>query len=189
MATFRALALIATHPSAQERVRNGILEAGLSGELPFARACIMESLRLWPTTPTIFRETTQDVPCGGGVLPKNTHLMIYTPYFHRHESLPCAHKFAPELWLKRDSNDAWPLIPFSGGPGTCPAHHLVSLLGSAMIGVLLERGGIELKPPAILQADRPLPGTLSHYELTLRLRAGLAQHSKQEKQRDCDGGR
>jgi cytochrome P450 len=172
MATFRALALIAAHPSTQNRAREEILKTGVTdgGELPLVRACIMESVRLWPTTPAIFRETKQDVPCEGGALPKNTHLLIYTPYFHRHESLPYAHNFAPELWLKRDPGDAWPMIPFSEGPGICPAHQLVPLLGSTMIAVLLERGWIELKPPASLRSDRPLPSTFSHYEQTLRLR-------------------
>jgi hypothetical protein len=75
------------------------------------------------------------------------------------------HKFAPELWLNRN-----------GRPGICPAHHLVRFLGSAMIAVLLQRRWIKLKSPAGLRSDRPLPDTLSHYELTLRFsdRAGGA---------------
>jgi hypothetical protein len=45
-----------------------------------------------------------------------------------------------------------------------------------MIAVLLQRRCIELKTPVSLRSDRPLPGTLSHYELTLRFsdRAGCA---------------
>jgi hypothetical protein len=53
MATFRALALLATHPQAAERgraeARAATAESGWHH--PFLRATVLEALRLWPTTP------------------------------------------------------------------------------------------------------------------------------------------
>lgn len=171
MATFRALALLAAHPEAMRRAREEAPAIGAS-DWPFGRACIRESLRLWPTTPVILRETTQDVPWRGGVMPKNTHVLIFAPFFHRDdENLPEANRFAPELWLDPAARRDWPLVPFSGGPGTCPAHHLVPMLGSMMIAAILARRTVRLHQPERLLPSRPLPGTLDNFSLSFDLMA------------------
>jgi len=172
MAVFRALALIAAHPDAERRAGEEVSAAGTTGhrQMPFVRACILESLRLWPTTPAILRETTEDVQWPGGVMRKHTHVLIYTPYFHRDdENLPEAHHFAPDLWLGAAPGGHWPLIPFSEGPGTCPARNLVPTLGSMMIAAILGRRRIELKDRDRLHSGRPLPGTLDNYTLRFNL--------------------
>lgn len=56
MVTFRTLALLAAHPAEQERAREEI-EGPEPAQLSFLRACVLESVRLWPTTPMILRET------------------------------------------------------------------------------------------------------------------------------------
>jgi hypothetical protein len=172
MATFRTLALLATHPRECTKVRKEIQAAGVSGRknLPFLRACIFDCLRLWPTTPVILRETTREVEWDGGIMPANTHVLIYAPYFHRDdESLEYAHRFAPELWLEEEPGRSWPLIPFSGGPGICPARHLVPMMGSAIIAALLSSREIELRHPN-LDPNKPLPGTLDNYRMSFTLR-------------------
>ncbi|MFC1457963.1 cytochrome P450 [Microvirga arabica] len=172
MATFRALALIASQSDAGRRASEEVSAAGETGhrQMPFVRACILESLRLWPTTPAILRETTEDVQWPGGIMRKHTHVLIYAPYFHRdHENLPEAHQFAPDLWLTPAPGGRWPLIPFSEGPGICPAHNLVPTLGSMMIAAILGRRRIELKDGDRLQSDRPLPGALDNYTLRFSL--------------------
>ncbi|HEY8567386.1 MAG TPA: cytochrome P450 [Beijerinckiaceae bacterium] len=177
IATYRALALIAAHSAAQGRVRDESVAARATArrDLPFTRACLLESIRLWPTTPAILRETMQDLAWPGGRIEKNTQLLIFVPFFHRDEErLAEAHRFAPELWLGPATPRRWPLIPFSEGPGTCPAHHLVPLVGSAMIASLLHDHAIALDPPDRLVADRPLPGTLAHVGVRLTLRPGEA---------------
>jgi cytochrome P450 len=168
MTTFRTLALLAAHPDHAERVREEI--RGQKGsdrqELPYLRACVLESLRLWPTTPMVLRESTRATSWETGIMPPRTGIAIFAPFFHRDEKrLPYAHHFAPELWLDDRATDDWPLIPFSGGPGQCPGQNLVLLLSSATLAELLDGRQVRLKPPARLDSRRPLPGTLNNYSL------------------------
>ena len=172
IATFRTLALLSAHPHHAARALDEVRRAGERGrkDLPFVRACIHDCLRLWPTTPAIFRETTRDIAWPGGVMPKGTQILIFAPYFHRDdENLELAHQFAPELWLEKRPDGEWPLIPFSGGPGICPARDLVPLVGSAFIAALLSAREVELTEPRF-DAAGPLPGTLDHHTLRFALR-------------------
>jgi cytochrome P450 len=172
MATFRALALLASHPRQAQRAREEIARAGSNGreDLPFVRACVLDGLRLWPTTPAILRETTEDVRWHGGVMPERTSILIFVPYFHRDdESLPYADRFAPELWLDERPGSGWPLVPFSGGPGICPARDLVPMIASATIAAVLASHRIGLEPPTRLDPDEPLPGTLDNFSLRFSL--------------------
>lgn len=62
MTTFRALALLATHPEHAERARReiGSRQQSTPRDLPFLRACVLESLRLWPTAPLVLRQSTEE---------------------------------------------------------------------------------------------------------------------------------
>jgi cytochrome P450 len=140
MATFRALALIAAHPEHAERAREELKDGDGSARqhLPYLRACILESVRLWPTTPLVLRESVEATTWETGVMPAQTGIILFVPFFHRDDQrLPFAHRFSPELW-REDRVEQWPLIPFSGGPATCPGQNLVLLLASAMLASLLE---------------------------------------------------
>jgi len=173
MATFRALALLAAHPEQAARARAEWRDhPGMERQyVPFLRATVLESLRLWPTTPAILRQTTRDTDWNGDTMPAGTGVLVFTPFFHRDDRrMACANRFAPELWLKddkvRDAQDRdWPLIPFSSGPVTCPARNLVLMLTSVMLGALLDGGAdgtaLRLLPRGRLDPAR-LPGTLDN---------------------------
>jgi hypothetical protein len=168
MATFRGLALLASHPAAMARARDEIAarRGAARRELPFMRATILESLRLWPTTPLLLRETTRETTWETGSMAAGTGLIIFAPFFHRDEQrLPYAHRFAPEVWLERQEPLDWPLVPFSDGPGICPGRHLVQMLTSAMLAELIDTHDVRLAQPGRLSATRPLPGTLDNYAL------------------------
>jgi cytochrome P450 len=170
MTTFRALALLATHPAHASRARQEI-QQGDRSELPYLRACVLESLRLWPTTPLVLRESTEDTVWEHGRLPRGTGVIIFAPYFHRDgDRLPFADRFSPEVWLENPRAEDWPLIPFSAGPARCPGRDLVLMLTSAMLAGLLEDLEWRLVPPPVLDPGRPLPGTLDNY--TLRFEPG-----------------
>src|SRR3954469_22010821 len=104
MAAFRALALLDAHEAEAQRARAEIAAAGdLSRphDLPFLRACVLESVRLWPTTPAILRETTVPTTWASGSLPARTVLLIHAPFFHRDDTrLEFADSFRPELWVE-----------------------------------------------------------------------------------------
>jgi len=169
MTTFRALALLATHAAQADRVRQEASQAESRQHLPYARACVLESLRLWPTTPMVLRQTTQETVWENGVMPAGTGILIFAPFFHRDEErLPEAHRFSPELWLKERTSADWPLIPFSGGPAICPARNLVQMLSSAMLATLLQGHVVRVRQPERLDPEH-LPGTLDNYTLRFEL--------------------
>ncbi|MCG8925857.1 cytochrome P450 [Lentzea sp. CC55] len=120
---------------------------------------ILESARLWPTTPVILRESTIATRWHGTWLPEDTLFVAFTPFFHRDpDRLPYADRYAPEIW-DRPLDPA--IVPFSGGPGVCPGRDLVLATGSAMLDTL----GEHLSFPAL---PAPLPATLNHFAIRLR---------------------
>lgn len=171
MATFRALALIATHPEQAAMIREEVRShERMPYNLPLLRATVLESLRLWPTTPLVLRQTTRATQWENGTMPARTGVAIFAPYFHRDgERRVYADCFTPELWLRERTSKDWPLIPFSGGPVICPARNLVPLLVSTMLAALLRTHRFYLEPPNRLKPDR-LPATLNHYSLRFSFR-------------------
>ena len=165
ISTFRALALLAAHPDQLRGVREEALRGGL--ERPTARACLMESLRLWPTTPAILREATvDDAPARG--LAKGSGIVIFAPFFHRDdESLDFAHRMHPAIWSGGDPLPARGLVPFSAGPAMCPAHNLVPLIGSLALGAVAGKMAIRLVSPVLRPAQ--LPGSLNHFGLKFEM--------------------
>jgi hypothetical protein len=171
MATFRALALFASHPIQRERAQSEI-EAWRGGriDLPYLRAGFLEAVRLWPTTPVILRETTE-AKTWGRALPRGTGLIIYVPFFHRDEErLAAAHRFDPEAWLYQDPRNMLPFVPFSTGPGVCPGRHLVAMMSGVWLAGLLDRGKPALVNRGSLSPSRELPGTLDHFAIRLQIR-------------------
>ncbi|THJ67006.1 cytochrome P450 [Arthrobacter echini] len=172
MATFRALTVLATHPEALAAARREI-DGDDSGRrvLPYLRAAVLESLRLWPTTPMILRQTTRPVQWEHGLMPDGCGVLVYAPYFHRDErNLRGAHSFLPERWLTNE-DAAWPLVPFSDGPVICPGRQLVLLLTSAALASLVDDHDFSVHSGQRLDPERPLPGTMDNYSITLRVSA------------------
>jgi cytochrome P450 len=175
IATYRALALLAAHPeyAAQARVESSGSDPA-TAPLPLLRAALLESVRLWPTTPLILRETTSETTWDGHRMPAGTGVLIYAPFFHRDSrQLPFADRFAPELWLKEERAEPWSLIPFSAGPATCPGRNLVLLLASASLALLLRPGPPRLVTPR-LDSRGPLPATLNHFSLRFQIQRFLS---------------
>ncbi|MGW7056153.1 cytochrome P450 [Streptomyces sp. NPDC054887] len=167
MAAARTLALLATHPAQEQQVRNELAIPDLARPqlLPYTRACVTESVRLWPTTPFLLRESTRETRWGEGTLPEGTVFLVYAPYFHRNGSAPYADRFVPEIWLDGTAHTGPELVPFSAGPGVCPGEDLVLLVTSTLVAALMEGHNLRLDGPGALQADKPLPYTLDHFAL------------------------
>jgi hypothetical protein len=184
IAAFTTLALLSTHPRQLRTAREESEQRATADqpiEMPFLRACVLETLRLWPATPAILRDATADTEWPAGTLPAGSGVLIYAPLFHRDEQLePGADTFAPERWLtpgqerlRDDGSEPFTtLFPFSRGAARCPGRELVLFVTSELIGQLLRSTGIELKRPhaELLGSGRALPGTLSHFQLRFELR-------------------
>ncbi|TVT05963.1 cytochrome P450 [Amycolatopsis bartoniae] len=164
MVAFRALALLATHPHARQLA---IEEAPSTPDLPYLRASILDTVRLWPTTPAILRDTTKEVEG----LPEGTGILVYTPFFHRDDqNLPYAHSFAPEIWLDGRAQQNPALVPFSAGPGECPARNLVLMVTSILLAALMESRDYLLTSGQRLGPAHKQPSTLDNFGLTFSVR-------------------
>ncbi|SEH49871.1 Cytochrome P450 [Mycolicibacterium rutilum] len=177
MASLRAMALLATHPGERARALEDAGEPDRVATRPYLRACVLESVRLWPTTPTILRDTTEDTTWSdGSTVAKGAGLMIVTPAFHRDdELLPFAHSFAPQIWLDGTAQRHPQLVPFSAGPAECPGRNLVLLVTSTLLAHLVGTLDFELTSDPKPSPDRPLPMTLN--QLTLEFEVQRATQS------------
>lgn len=170
-AAFGGLALLSADPEFAETARQQALEPapGQSPpQLPHLRHTVLDTLRLWPTTPLILRETTRPVEFQTGIMPAGTSVLIFAPFFHRDgRNLSYAHRFSPELWERERTDGDWPLVPFSDGPGVCPGKNLVLLLASTVMAHILRHRDValtshDLDPEAV-------PGLLNTYSVEYRL--------------------
>ncbi|MDA4100166.1 cytochrome P450 [Mycolicibacterium monacense] len=156
IAQLRALAVLATHPAAMARAIEDAAEPDRLRLRPFLRACVLESVRLWPTTPTILRETTE----------KGAGLMIVTPAFHRDPKLlPFANDFVPDIWLDGRARSYPQLVPFSAGPAECPGRNLALFTTSTLLANLLSALDFRISSMPHLSPDEPLPVTLNQHGL------------------------
>jgi len=163
MALFRTLALLDAHPSYRQRVRD---------DVPLLRAAVLESLRLWPTTPVVLRDTTAASDWASGTLPKGSAVVIFAPFFHRDaRRLPYADSFCPEIWLDGRAQADPALIPFSDGPAVCPGRNLVLLLTSSMLAAVIEQDGFRESSANPLEGRSALPATLNPFGLRFTARS------------------
>lgn len=162
IAAFRALAVLSAREHERDRVRSELDASGPTSRiLPYTRATVLESVRLWPTTLVILRDSTEATRWGERSVPAGTGFAIVSSFFHRDaRRLAFADAFAPEAWLDGQADDDWALVPFSGGPVSCPGRNLVLLVASRF---LARTAGTDLRLPRGRHlASDPLPMTVDH---------------------------
>lgn len=176
MATIRTLAVLATHPEQLRRARLDAQDPDLVTPRPYLRACVLESVRLWPTTPAILRDTTADTVWGHGAdrftVGAGAAVLIAVPAFHRDpQTLPFAHSFEPEIWLDGRAEQYPQLVPFSAGPARCPGRDLVLFLTTTLLAHLLSELDLELTSRPRPEPGAPLPITFDNFGIDLAARA------------------
>lgn len=169
IALARALALLAEHPAQRDRARADAGEPELPRLRPYLRACVLESIRLWPTTPVILRDTTEWTRWRTGseqfAIEPDTALLILVPAFHRDRRLlPFADSFEPDIWLDGRAQQYPQLVPFSAGPAECPGRNLVLFVTSTLLAHLVSGPELRLRSHS-LTPGIPLPGTLNNFGL------------------------
>ncbi|MGW1373080.1 cytochrome P450 [Streptomyces sp. NPDC002446] len=177
IATFNALALLASHPEHADRVRTELAgteptQPATADTLPFLRACVQESLRLWPTSPAVLRDTTAEITWHNGTrTPADTGVAFYSSFFHRDpQHLPHADQFEPDAWLDGSNEDNWALAPFSHGSAQCPGQDLVLFTAATLLATLLrDHDAHLLLPRRPLAPPAPLPHTIDHTSLRFAL--------------------
>ena len=174
IATYRALALLTSQGAAAESARaEGLTEDGV--DLPLLQATLRESVRLWPTTLVVIRESLRETTWRERTIEPGTAFLVMSSYFHRDSSrLPYADAFEPTIWTDGRAEHEPGILPFSHGPAGCPGRDLVPLTVSLFLRALL-RGG----PPHRVDEAPPLrpyelPASLDHFDLRFSY-SGTAQ--------------
>ncbi|GAA3114228.1 cytochrome P450 [Planomonospora alba] len=179
IATFRTLALLAAHPEHTARARAETAAThpeGAAVERPFLRACVLESVRLWPTTLAILRDGTRTTHWEGGVIPRQTPFLIHSSFVNRDEEAdPGANRFTPHIWLDGTAAERWSIVPFSRGAARCPAQNLVLTVASEVLAALLRGRDLRLAFPRTFEPGRDLPYTLDHFTLRFDVHRPAAQ--------------
>jgi len=182
MATYRTLALLAAHGQtdgdhdATSEVASGThgsdpSPTGPGGvpRLDHLRAAVLESLRLWPTTPAILRDTTEATAWRGRSLPEGAGVLVYAPLLHRDPDLVDApDTFRPGRWDPTGftTEEPGPIVPFSAGPGICPGRNVVLLTCSLSLAALTSRLSVSVLGDTRLSPGA-LPSVLDPFSLSL----------------------
>ena len=131
--------------------------------LSVLEGCLQETMRLWPTVPLLAREVTRDTRLAGEQLEQGTQVMILNVFNHRDaERVPDADRIDPSR--ERD----YLFNHLSNGAQDCPGAPLVSLLGKAVIGGVLDAYEVTLREPS-LPSGGELPHMLNFFEVRFSL--------------------
>ncbi len=117
--------------------------------LPYTRAIIDETLRLYPSVPLLTREALADENFRGFAIPKGSMMLISPWLLHRHKALwdqPDA--FLPERFLpdRAGAISKFAYIPFSIGPRVCAGLSFGITELVICMAVLGQRLRLHLKP-------------------------------------------
>lgn len=127
------LLMLAMNPAVQDAVYEEIMTvcpgAGQDitdddyQHLKFMERVLKETMRLFPTVPTIARIATESFQMGRYQVPKDTRLLVGIMPMHRSEKQwgPTAGQFDPDRFLpeRLEEVHAYAYVPFSGGKRDC----------------------------------------------------------------------
>lgn len=106
-------------------------------KLEYLECCIKESLRLYPSVPTIGRIAGEEFTTSTGhTIPKGTILLIQIYDLHRDASVfPNPEKFDPDRFKPENTikRNSFAYIPFSAGPRNCIGSLVVLFLSTIRI--------------------------------------------------------
>ena len=177
------LDLLARNPSVQERLHaelHAVLGAPGEGRdpgwgdlrrLPYTRAVVDESLRLFPPAWVVTRNALVDDVVAGVPVPAGTLVIVCTWALHRHPGVwPEPEEFRPERFLDEGGGSARRELgyaPFGLGPRMCVGRDLALVEQVLVLASLLRDRRV-----------RPVTGAATDVEalVTLRPRGGLHLH-------------
>ncbi|MBT2459557.1 cytochrome P450 [Streptomyces sp. ISL-86] len=171
----RTLLLLGAHPAEQDTAAAEARAAGARaggaalGELPRLRACVRESLRLYPVVPDLIRVTRAETEWRGVRYPAGTSVLLPALFHQRDpEHVPAAHVFVPGRWTTPGADRDIRMAPFSHGAGRCPGDQLGLLVTAALCAEVL-RGHRVAGGRPVLDPPGPLPATLDPQGIRLTL--------------------
>ena len=166
--TIRALAAILAHPAVEARVRQELAGSDLAdpagiARLKYLEGCLQETMRLWPTTPLLVRETVAADRLGGATLPPGSQVLIWNSFNHRDRAVyALADSFSPDAWTQ--GRPSPPFNHLSSGSQVCAGIDLLLFIARAVIATMLSSGRYVLVKPA-LDPSRPLPYAYNYFDI------------------------
>jgi cytochrome P450 len=146
--------LLSQHPDAEAELR-AEADRVLQGRMPtsadidqlrFARMVFGESLRLFPPSYLIPRQTVEDFQVGDYLLPPGT-IVLLSPYLIQRDPRfhPEPEKFNPHGWEShiRGINAKYEYFPFSRGPRACIGEPFAWLMGVSVLASVIQHWHIE----------------------------------------------
>ncbi|MFJ7586471.1 cytochrome P450 [Streptomyces sp. NPDC097617] len=169
----RTLLLLGAHPAEQDlaaaEAAAEVAAGGDRGELPRLRACVRESLRLYPVVPDLIRVTRAETEWRGVRYPAGTSVLLPAAFHQRDpERVPAAHVFVPGRWKNPGADQDLRMAPFSHGGGRCPGDQLGLMMTAALCAEVLRSHRIAGTRP-VLDPVGPLPATLDPHRIRLTL--------------------
>ncbi|KAF2014873.1 cytochrome P450 monooxygenase [Aaosphaeria arxii CBS 175.79] len=135
----------------EEEDESGVISHDKVKHLPYLRACIDESLRLFPPTPqNLGRETPPDgTNILGDYIPGGVSVSMSALVAHRCErTFPQADQYIPERWLGEEGKALQPyFITFSAGARGCIGRNISYLEQTVVLASVLKRYGFALSKP------------------------------------------
>jgi cytochrome P450 len=172
--------LLSQHPHVVTKLHNE-LTAVLNGRaptfddltsLPYTRAVLEESLRLYPPAVSLLRLTANETTLAGHTIPKGALMLANIRNIHRHPKLwPQPHTFDPERFMpeNRENIPRLAFMPFGIGPRVCIGNQLALTEGMLVLARIAQH--FELK----LLENHPVEEQLN---ITLRPKHGLMMKVK-----------
>ena len=168
--------LLAKNPAVEQRLRAELqsvlgekpVSAADMPRLPYTRAVLLESMRLYPPAWAIGREALEDLSVAGHVLPKGSQLWMVQWVNHRDPRyFPEPSKFRPERWLDglERTLPRFAYYPFGGGHRICIGNSFAMMEGILALVTLMRHFRIKLVHP-----DKPIRHLAS---ITLRPKAPI----------------
>jgi cytochrome P450 len=171
-----AFYLLARHPEAADRAIDEIDERVGGrvptwddlGQLPYLRAVLDETLRLYPPVPSNFKMAVQDDVLPNGVRVKAGTYVGFNAYtIHRSRQLwgDDADQFVPERWLDRERVRAmhpFQYFPFLAGPRVCLGMHMALLEAKLLAVMVLQRFRFRLAPGHVVRPRKAITMPAAH---------------------------
>ncbi|XP_017139100.1 probable cytochrome P450 12c1, mitochondrial [Drosophila miranda] len=127
--------------------------------LPYLRACIKESMRMFPVTFGNIRSAGTNVVLDGYRIPQGTNLLMLSSNMLRDERFyPRPNEFLPERWARPQDDDSaesplrnnlnpFVYLPFGFGPRMCVGKRIVDLEMELTVANLVRNFHIEFNYP------------------------------------------
>jgi cytochrome P450 len=156
-----ALVLLSRSPEAEARLRAEIADVlgdrPMTGDdvarLPFTRAVVLETMRIYPPAWAIGREAVEDFSLRGYFIPKGEQIWLAQWVNHRDvRYFPEPERFLPERWLGglERSLPRFAYYPFGGGPRVCIGNVFATMEAVLVLATLVRHLHVRFED------DRPL---------------------------------